>query len=100
MRPVDLTAHGATRLEATVTATGLLMSEGTPEKNQLTLDIQALVEYGRLLSKDAESKVLLPLMVLSFEAKRDLYLGLFSDRSDDDKRKLLLLACPPSAQQN
>lgn len=35
-----------------------------------------------------------------FEAKRDLYLALFSDRSDDDKRKLLLSVAERNAPAN
>ena len=90
LRPDDPAAHVAKDVEVVVMDHGLGITGGTPEKNQQALMVDALVEIGRLLSKDAESKVLLLLIVLSFEAKRDLYLGLFSHRSDDNKRKLLL----------
>jgi hypothetical protein len=90
LRPDDPAAHVAKDVEVVVMNHGLGITEGTPEKNQQGLMLDALQESGRLLSKDAESEVLPALMLLSFEATRDLYLGLFSERSDDDKRKLLL----------
>ena len=91
LRPDDPAAHFPKDVEVGVIYHGLGITGGTPEKNQQGLMMDVLVEAGRLLSKDTENEVqvLLPLMVLSFEAKRDLYLALFSDRSDDDKRKLL-----------
>lgn len=98
LRPDDPAAHVAKDVEVVVMDHSLGITGGTPEKNQQGLMVDALAEIGRLLSKDVESKVLLPLMVLSFEAKRDLYLGLFSDRSDDDKRKLLLSVAEGGAQ--
>ena len=100
LEPDAPAAHVAKDVEATVMVHGLGITEGAPEKNQQALMLDALAEARRLLTKDADTAFISALFFLSFEAVRDLYLGLFSDRSDDDKRKLLLSVAERGAQAN
>lgn len=90
MEPDHSDAHDAEDFEAVAQILGLEITEGTPEKNQQALLIHALGEASRLLSKDAVGGFLSALAISSFEERRDLFLALFSDSSDDDKRKLLV----------
>ncbi len=60
LKPDDPAAHFAKDVEVAVIDHGLGITGGTPEKNQQGLIMDALGEAGRLLSKDAESEVLLP----------------------------------------
>ena len=90
IRSDDPTAHVAKDWEATITVIGLDITEGTPEKNQQKLTMEAWAEASRLVSKDAVTEFICATFSLSFEGWRDLYLALFSNGSDEDKRNLIL----------
>jgi hypothetical protein len=90
IRSDDPTAHVAKDWEATITVIGLDITEGTPEKNQQKLTMEAWAEASRLVSKDAVTEFICATFSLSFEGRRDLYLALFSNGSDEDKRNLIL----------
>jgi hypothetical protein len=52
--------------------------------------MEAWAEASRLVSKDAVTEFICATFSLSFEGRRDLYLALFSNGSDEDKRNLIL----------
>lgn len=90
MRRDDPTAHVAKDWEAVLMVYGLDMTVETPEKNQQAPFMEALGEASRLLPKDAVTEYVSASAFLSFEDWRELYLGLFSNSLDEDKRKVLL----------
>ena len=90
MRRDNPTAHVAKDWEAVLVDARLDMTVETPEKNQQAPVMEALGEASRLFPKDAVTEYVSASAFLSFEDWRELYLGLFSNSLDEDKRKVLL----------
>jgi len=73
-----------------------LVEGGTPEKNQRALFLPVLSEASRLLSKDEFAKFVFAFASLPFAATRGLMSAVFSNASDEDKRKLFMAVASSS----